>query len=72
MVCFFILSVLLIIIRMHCSRRKQNNSCNTNVVSTGDRLSQLPDEVIVLILSQLTIREAVQKSSLSTQWQHLM
>ncbi|TMW93251.1 hypothetical protein EJD97_011958 [Solanum chilense] len=86
MVCFFILSVLLIIIRMHCSRRKENNSCNTNVVSTGDRLSQLPDEVIVStedrlsqlpddvvvsILSQLIIREAVQTSSLSTQWQYL-
>ncbi|KAG5572371.1 hypothetical protein H5410_062137 [Solanum commersonii] len=70
--CSFIFSVLLIILfkRMRCSRRQQNNSCST-VVSMEDKLSQLPDEVIVSILSQMTIREAVLTSSLSIQWQYL-
>ncbi|KAH0705746.1 hypothetical protein KY285_010281 [Solanum tuberosum] len=54
---------------MHCTRRQQNNSCC--VASMEDRLSQLPDEVIVSILSQMTIREAVVTSSLSTQWRYL-
>ncbi|WMV57824.1 hypothetical protein MTR67_051209 [Solanum verrucosum] len=52
------------------SRRQQNNSCST-VVSMEDRLSQLPDEVIVSILSQMTIREAVLTSSLAIQWHYL-
>ena len=70
--CSFILPVLLIILfrRMLCSRRQQSNSYSS-VVSMVDRLSQMPDEEIVSILSQMIIREAVQTSSLSIQRQYL-
>lgn len=55
--CSFILPVLLIILfrRMLCSRRQQSNSYSS----------------VVSILSQIIIRESVQTSSLSIQWQHL-
>lgn len=36
-----------------------------------DRLSQLPDQVLVSILSKLTIRETILTSSLPSQWQYL-
>ncbi|KAK6160748.1 hypothetical protein DH2020_004129 [Rehmannia glutinosa] len=42
---------------------------NNNDVS--DRMSQLPDDILISIISRLTLREATITSILSTRWRHL-
>ncbi|GAB4849561.1 hypothetical protein Ancab_004355 [Ancistrocladus abbreviatus] len=37
----------------------------------ADRISELPDEVLISILSRLTIQEAARTSALSRRWRYL-
>ncbi|KAG5612359.1 hypothetical protein H5410_023640 [Solanum commersonii] len=53
------------------AKRLHNFALNKRVRIAKDRISQLPDEVLVHILSFLTVEEAANTSVLSRRWQSL-
>ncbi|KAL1533916.1 putative F-box/FBD/LRR-repeat protein [Salvia divinorum] len=38
---------------------------------TGDRISMLPDDILVLILSSLSLKDSIKTSILSSRWRNL-
>ncbi|KAG2572926.1 hypothetical protein PVAP13_7KG210910 [Panicum virgatum] len=41
-------------------------------IEQADRLSKLPDDVLIFILKRLDLRHAVRSSILSRQWRHIL
>jgi len=53
------------------NRRRQCENVNDENDGNEDRLSDLPEEVLLHILSLLDTKQAVQSCVLSTRWRHL-
>ncbi|TKW30404.1 hypothetical protein SEVIR_2G034432v4 [Setaria viridis] len=55
-----------------CIPLKKRTLCGIQQhVQTPDRISSLPDDILVSILSLMTVREAAMTDCLSTRWRHL-
>lgn len=69
------------VVSEHCIVKKMDNQnvstpcmkrlCSVGRNSSNDQISQLPDDILVSILSLVNLKEAVSTSILSRRWRHL-